>query len=176
MTPVLDPVLYALSHAAFGTVAVMAMGYVAVLAGKLEDRHLEAETSNQPDIIRRIKASGGAAIIPHYVYVYGHKDAEDLSAQLRLMQRRMTWAYLACVSMAFLIHSPELWDFVGVEDIRLLINLISLINHGATVFGLPEPLVWPIGFTAVVVVEMWRATRKYLKLLSQGRVVANVCA
>lgn len=36
MTDVLAPVLYGLAHAAFGAIALMAMAYVVMLAGKLE--------------------------------------------------------------------------------------------------------------------------------------------
>ena len=162
MTHVLDPVLYALSHAAFGAIAVMAMGYVVMLAGKLEERNLAAEASNQPDVVEKIKASGGAAVIPHYVYVYRHKDAEDLSARLHAMRTRMTWAYLACVFVSFLMHSSDLRDFVGIENVAFVSNVAKLL-------GLPEPLMGPFGFTAHVVVELWLATREYLKLLRHGR-------
>lgn len=48
MTDVLAPVLYGLAHAAFGAIALMAMAYVVMLAGKLEERDLAAEASTKP--------------------------------------------------------------------------------------------------------------------------------
>ena len=160
----LDPIVYALSHAAFGAVALMAMGYVVVLASKLEERDLKAESSKGGDPKNVIRAQGGFPAAPAYVYVYGHKGAEELSTELHMMRLRLTMSYLVCLVAGFLTHSAELRDFVGTED-------IAIISSIATLLGLPESLLTPFGFTMHVVVELWRATRKYTQLLSHGRKV-----
>lgn len=163
MTNVPDPTaLYALSHAAFGAIAVMAMGYVVMLAGKLEERNLAAEASTQPDIVGEFKASGGAAVVPYYVYVYSHKDAEVLSTRLYSMRLRLTLAYLGCLFIAFLVQSSGLQTFIGIED-------VTVVSNAAQLLGLPKSLMAPFGFTAYVVVELWLATREFLKLLRHGR-------
>ena len=163
MTDVLAPVLYGLAHAAFGAIALMAMAYVVMLAGKLEERDLAAEASTKPDVVATFEASGGAAVIPHYVYVYGDKDAKDLSSRLHsIVRTRLTFAYVACLLIAFLMHSADLRDFVGIED-------LAIVRNVASTMGIPASLVAPFGFTAYVVVELWLATRKYLKVLRQSR-------
>lgn len=152
MTDVLDPVIYALSHAAFGAIAVMAMGYVVMLATKLEERDLRAEAATQPEIIRDLL---------HYVYVYNGQDAKALSDKLDGMRGRLAFAYIGCLVIAFLIHSPDLRDFVGVD--------LPIIGRAAALLGLPESLIAPFGFTAYVVFQLWGRTREYLLLLGQGR-------
>ena len=153
----LDPVVYALSHAAFGAIALIAMRYLVTLTEKLEERNLTAEASTQPDIVK-----SGAAGVSYYVYVYDDKDAKRLSVQLHSMRTRLTFAYIACLVIAFLMHSSDLRAFVGVED-------LAVVRNTAIFLGLPESLMAPFGFTAYVVVELWLRTRDYLRLLRQGR-------
>ena len=152
-----ESVIYALSHAAFGAIALAAMGYVVLLAGKLEERNLRAEADTQPNVVKGIKASGAADALG-YVYVYGDEDAKKLSDQLHSMRRRLPFAYIGFL----LLHSPNLRAFVGVED-------LAVVRNAATLLELPEPLLAPFGFTVYVVVELWLRTRAYLNLLSRGR-------
>lgn len=158
----LDPVIYALSHAAFGVIALMALGYVVMLAGKLEERNVAAEASVQPGVVANLVAHGAASVVPHYVYVYSQDDAKALSGKLYAMRTRLTIAYIACLSIAFLVHSPDLRSFVGFEQ-------LALVKNAATVIGLPETLMAPFGFTVIVVLEVWSTTRKYLLLLRKYR-------
>lgn len=155
MTDVLDPVIYALSHAAFGAIALMAMGYVVMLATKLEERDLKAEAATQPDVVQDVL---------RYVYVYRGQDAKDLSDQLDSMRTRLTFAYIGCLAIAFLIHSPNLRDFVGID--------LPIAERAGILLGLPESLIAPFGFTVYVVIELWRRTREYLHLLRRGRQAA----
>lgn len=158
----LDPVIYALSHAAFGAIALMALGYMVMLAGKLEDRDLSAEASAQPKVIAALIAGGGASIDPHYVYVYSGDDAKELSLRLRSMRHRLSVAYVGSIILAALVHSAEQRTFLGIGN-------IAVVKNAASLLGLPESLVAPFGFTAFVVIDVWLATRKYLSMLRRHR-------
>ncbi len=159
MTESLDAIIYALSHAAFGAIALMAIGSLIVLAGKLEERNLSAEVATQPAKAAELMVGDA----PPFIYVYNNNDASRLSRRIDAMLRiRLTFAYATCLVIAFLIHSAALRDFVGIEDLTFVKNLAALL-------GLPDSLMAPFGFTAFVVIDLWRVARRYLKLLRRDR-------
>lgn len=131
----LDAIIYALSHAAFGAVALMAIGSLVVLASKLEERNLSAEAATQPEVVAALKAGGA----PHFIYMYNNSDASRLSRRVdAILHRRLTAAYVTCLLIASLIQSPALREFVGIEDITVVKNLAELL-------GLPDSLMAPFG-------------------------------
>lgn len=135
----------ALFHAAFGALAIVAMSCIAAISGRMEER-LNRKQRDGSSFLKKIERAGiSTAGISRQLY---YNDADKRLIE-RLRGAAMRWAvcYLALLGLSmFLIMSR--WNGAPTDDWI--------------------PLLAPLGFTLLLVLETWLAFSAHLASVSES--------